>query len=81
MQQVETQLPPENSDRRRKPNFILPIKDMALQAGQSGKLECLFDGIPLPAVKWFKDGSEFLSIPGKVSINVSLRFFSFVFRS
>ncbi|KAI1702784.1 immunoglobulin domain-containing protein [Ditylenchus destructor] len=40
------------------PQFVKELQPVQAKEGEQAKFECKVSGVPLPAVKWFKDGKE-----------------------
>ncbi len=40
------------------PAVQMPLRDVNSLEGRHVRLECVFSGIPLPSVKWYKEGNE-----------------------
>jgi titin len=42
------------------PRFIIPLEDCTLFVGSTIELECKVTGVPMPTLKWSKDGRPLL---------------------
>jgi hypothetical protein len=40
------------------PMVKMPLRDVNALEGRNVRLECVFSGVPLPQIKWYKEGDE-----------------------
>lgn len=38
------------------PQFVIPLEDLSVFVGSAIEMECKCTGVPMPTVKWSKDG-------------------------